>query len=146
MTKQQSVHDSFIARTRVKESSDRSFGLTVGIALAIIGGVRLYLHGLAAAEIGLFAVALLLIVTSLVAPRFLKPANRIWLKIGHLLFKIFSPVMMALIFALAIVPVGLLMQLFGKDSLHLKFDARAKTYWMEKDPPGPAPETMKYQF
>ena len=39
MNKQQSFHDSFVAQTRIKESSDRTFGLTIGIAVAIIGGI-----------------------------------------------------------------------------------------------------------
>ncbi len=97
MTKRQSFHESLRARTRVKESSDRRFGLTPGMALAVGGSVRLYVHGLSAVEIGIFA----------------------------------------------FVPAGLVRRLFGKDSLGLKFDARAETYRTEKDPS--ARETMKYQ-
>jgi cell division protein FtsW (lipid II flippase) len=146
MANQRSLHDSFTARTRIKESSDRSFGLIVGIALAIIGGVRFHLHALTAIEIGLFAAALLLIITGLVAPRLLRPANKAWLKFGRLLFMISNPVMMALIFFISFVPVGLIMRLAGKDILRLKFDARAETYWLDRNPPGPAPEMMKFQF
>ena len=146
MTKQQSLHDSFGARIRIKESSDRSFGLIVGIALAIIGGLNSYVDGLAAPAIALFAIALLLIVTALARPRALMPANRAWLKFGRLLFVIFNPIMLVLIFSLAFVPVGLIMRLIGKDILRLKFHARAETYWLDRKPPGPAPEMMKYQF
>lgn len=146
MTKRPSYHDNFRSQTQIKEGSDRSFGLTVGIVLAIIGGVRLYGHTLTVTEISFFAAALLLIVTGFVAPKLLKPANRAWLKFGRLLFMISSPVMMALIFASAFVPTGLMMRLLGKDILHLKLDAQADSYWTDKDPPGPAPESMKFQF
>ena len=146
MNNQSSFHDSFRNQIRIKESSDRSFGLTVGIALAIIAGVRFYFHTLTAIEIGIFAAAGLLIITGLVAPKLLKPANRAWLKFGRLLFTVSSPVMMALISAFAFIPMGIMMRLLGKDILRLKFDAQAGTYWTEKDPPGPAPESMKFQF
>ena len=54
--------------------------------------------------------------------------------------------MYAVIFALTIIPIGLLLRLFGKDPLRLKFDAGAKSYWIERDPPGPPPSSMPQQF
>jgi hypothetical protein len=38
------------------------------------------------------------------------------------------------------------MRLFGKDPLRLKFDSSAESYWIKRDPPGPAPESMHQQF
>ncbi len=144
MSDSQAFHESLRAQTMVKQGSDRSFGLIVGAALAIIGGIRVAGSGLSAPEIGLFAAALLLALIGLVAPKLLGPANRAWLKLGHFLFTIFSPVMMFAIFAIAFVPTGAVLRLMGKDLLGLKFDARAGTYWTKKDPP--AAESMKYQF
>jgi hypothetical protein len=40
----------------------------------------------------------------------------------------------------------LLMRLFGKDFLRLKRDPQAKSYWIERTPAGPAPDSMKNQF
>ncbi len=34
----------------------------------------------------------------------------------------------------------------GKDPLRLRFDRQAKTYWIERGPRGPAPDSMKNQF
>jgi hypothetical protein len=34
----------------------------------------------------------------------------------------------------------------GRDPLHLKFDRQAGSYWVVREPPGPAPETMTQQF
>jgi hypothetical protein len=43
-------------------------------------------------------------------------------------------------------PTGLLMRLFGKDVLRLKFDSQAETYWIPREPPGPPPDSLKQQF
>lgn len=137
-------HESFRAQSKVKKGSDRNFGLIVGTALAIIGGVRVATNGLTLSEIALFAAALLLALTGLVAPKLLGPANRAWLGLGHFLFTIVSPVMMFMIFAIAFVPTGAVLRLMGKDLLGLKFDAKADSYWTEKQPP--PPNSMKHQF
>jgi hypothetical protein len=44
------------------------------------------------------------------------------------------------------VPTGLLMRACGRDPLRLKPDPEASTYWVERDPPGPKPESMIHQF
>jgi hypothetical protein len=38
------------------------------------------------------------------------------------------------------------MRALGKDPLRLRRDPEAKTYWIDREPPGPAPETMTEQF
>ncbi|MEX0693934.1 MAG: hypothetical protein WD075_05790, partial [Rhodospirillales bacterium] len=76
----------------------------------------------------------------------LRPLNLLWFKFGLLLYKIVNPVVMALLYYTTMVPTGLLMKLFGKDPLNRTFDAEAKSYWIERDPPGPEPESMKRQF
>jgi len=43
-------------------------------------------------------------------------------------------------------PTGLIMRLFGKDPLRLRFDAEAKSYWIQREPPGPEPDSMRNQF
>ena len=53
---------------------------------------------------------------------------------------------MGLLFYLVVTPTGLVMRMLGKDLLRLRFDPQAKSYWIERRPPGPAPETMKDQF
>jgi hypothetical protein len=38
------------------------------------------------------------------------------------------------------------MRIAGKDPLRLRFDRQAKSYWIERHPPGPDPDSMKNQF
>ena len=53
---------------------------------------------------------------------------------------------MALLYYASVVPTGLIMRAMGRDMLRLKLDRDAETYWLPRQPPGPAPETMKDQF
>ena len=80
------------------------------------------------------------------APRALAPLNRLWAAFGLLLHRLVSPVVLSLLFFCTIAPVGLLMRLFGQDPLRLRRDSSAASYWVRREPPGPAPETMKNQF
>ena len=49
-------------------------------------------------------------------------------------------------FAMVFVPIGLLLRLFGKDPLRLRLDPAAQSYWIEREPPGPAADSMTNQF
>ena len=40
---------------------------------------------------------------------------------------------MLLVFFVVITPIGLMLRLFGKDILGLKFSEKVKTYWITRD-------------
>jgi hypothetical protein len=50
------------------------------------------------------------------------------------------------LFYLVITPFGLAARLLGKDFLHLRFEPQAATYWIDRRPPGPEPQSMRNQF
>ena len=76
----------------------------------------------------------------------LAPLNKWWTKLGVLLYRVVSPIALGLMFYVAVVPVGLLMRVLGKDPLRLRRDPDAASYWIDRTPPGPTPESMKNQF
>ena len=80
------------------------------------------------------------------APRLLRIPNALWQKLGRALNRIVSPIVIGFVFVTAVVPTGLLMRLFGKDPLRLRFDREATSYWIERRPPGPPGDTMPNQF
>jgi hypothetical protein len=80
------------------------------------------------------AVAFLIVPTPI--PRLLGPLNRLWLKFGLLLYKVMNPLVLGLLFFVTITPIGLVMRAFGKDFLRLRMDRSAKSYWIERAPPG----------
>ncbi len=138
------IHEDYARAGEVKSGSDRAFGMVFAVVFAVIGlwplfndgQIRLWALGMAAA----FALA------AVIAPATLKPLNRLWFRFGLLLHKIVNPLIMGLIFYLTVLPTGLIMRALGKDLLRLKFDGEAKSYWIERDPPGPEPQSMKNQF
>ena len=148
-----SMHEDYSRDEAIEGSSDRSFGLTVGGILLAIVLVRLGLQWWrsGAVTFGWFELVLggiggALFLLGLIAPAILAPLNRAWMKLGLLLFTIVNPIVLALIFLVTIVPIGLGLRLFGKDPLRLRFEPDAKSYWIERDPPGPAPDSMPQQF
>jgi hypothetical protein len=92
------------------------------------------------------AFTLIFLVASLAVPRVLAPAKRLWLKLAELLSVVVSPIMLGFMYVVAMIPVGLLIRLTGKDLLSLKRDPSARSYWINRTTGGPAPESLKDQF
>lgn len=131
----------------IKTASDRSFGLTVGGILLLIEAVRTWQSG----GVDIFGYILItigmpLFLLGLFYPKPLSFLNNAWTRLGFLLFKVFNPVVMFLIYLLTILPTGLVLRLMGKDPLRRKFQKEASSYWIKRDPAGPTPESMKNQF
>ena len=55
-----------------------------------------------------------------------RPLNRWWLKLGLLLSKVVSPIVLMLLFYVTVTPIGLLMRAIGKDPLRLRARRRGK--------------------
>lgn len=139
-----STHEDFKRDEEIKGSSDRTFGLVIGAALAVIGVLPMLGGG--SARWWLVAIGGAVAVIGLVWPAVLAPLNRLWMRFGLLLSRVTNPIVMALMFFLVLTPSGLLMRLFGNDPLRRGFDAHAATYWIERDPPGPEGDSMRNQF
>jgi len=128
----------------VRSSSDRSFGIVFAVVFAI---VALWpVAGGGAVRIWAAAVAAVFLVVALAWPAGLAPLNRLWTAFGLVLHKITNPIFMGLVFFGAVVPTALIMRALGKDPLRLRFDRGAESYWIEREPPGPAADTMNQQF
>lgn len=139
-----STHERLTHTERIEGSSDRSFGIVFAVVFAIIGLWPL----ISGAEIRLWSLAIAagFLVVALLRPRVLAPLNRLWMRFGLLLSKVVNPVIMGLLFYVTVTPMGLIMRALGKDLLRLRFEPGAKSYWIERRPPGPEPESMVNQF
>jgi hypothetical protein len=138
------LHEDLARHDEIIGSSDRSFGLMIAAVCLLIGTIRLLLgHNYAYWWLG---TGLLLLGLALFWTAPLAPLNWLWLRLGLLLYRVVNPVVMALLFVTTIIPIGLLLRLFGKDPLRLRRDAAAPTYWLPRDPPGLEPKSMTNQF
>ena len=138
------THERFGGDEGVHGSSDRAFGLVFVVIFTLLGLWPLFRGRPPRSWAVVLATAFL--GAALVKPRVLGPLNRLWLKLGLLLHAGVSPIVMALLFFGTVTPTGWLMRMLGKDPLRLRGDPDAPTYWIERRPPGPKPDTMPRQF
>ncbi|MBT4941297.1 MAG: hypothetical protein HON14_19310 [Rhodospirillaceae bacterium] len=137
-------HENLGRKDEVKSGSNKSFGLVFAVVFALIGLWQLLSDD--PVRLWAFGVAAVLVLVSFTLPQILAPFNRLWFLFGLLLHKIVSPIIMALLFFTTVTPIALIMRLLGKRPLPLEFDLEAESYWIEREPPGPEPETMTRQF
>lgn len=138
------LHEDFSREEHVKGGTDRGFGLVFAGFFAIMAALSWW-RGHAAWHYTL-PIAAAFLVVALTFPKILAPLNKLWLKFGLLLYKVMNPLVLGLLFFLTITPIGLVMRMTGKDFLRLRMDKNAKSYWIDRAPPGPPPESMKNQF
>jgi hypothetical protein len=124
--------------------SNRSFGLVMAAVAAIFGCLPLL--RLAPPHWWLIGIAVAFAAFALVVPRALYPLNYLWFRLGLLLHRVMSPLIIGAVFFLCVTPIGLILRLVGKDVLSLRRRADLASYWIARDPPGPAPGTMTNQF
>ncbi len=144
MTKKPAIHEDFARDDEVKAGTERAFGIVFAVVFTLIGLLPLWSGG--AVRWWSLIIAAAFLVAALVAPRLLAPLNRLWFLFGKALHRVINPLVMGLIFFVAVTPTALIMRLVGKDPLNRRFEPKARTYWIERTPPGPEPETMKNQF
>jgi Saxitoxin biosynthesis operon protein SxtJ len=138
------THEFHSREEPVKISSERRFGLIFCGFFALLGVLSLY-HAGTRWHYWL-PLAVLSGAVALIAPSTLAPLNRFWAKFGLLLHMVISPIVLGLLFYGCITPIGLLVRLTGRDLMRQKFDPVIKSYWIVRQPPGPAAETFKNQF
>jgi len=137
-------HETFTREEIVKTSSERAFGLVFAGFFTVVAALSIY-HGGARWPWWL-ALAALFTVVGCLLPQLLTPLNRLWVKFGLLLAAVVSPLALAIVFYLCVLPIGLIMRLVGKDLLSLRYDRDVRTYWIRRNPPGPAPQSLNRPF
>ena len=112
------------------KSSNRSFGLLFFIVFLILGlwplknGENLNYY---------FTItSLIFLILGTINSPLLTPLNKFWIKLGEILGIIISPVIMALVYFIILTPVSLIVRMFGKDLLGLKFLKKDETYWIKR--------------
>jgi len=127
-----------------KMGSERSFGVVFAIVFIIIGTAPLIRGG----ELRLWSLlaAGIFLGLGLLAPRVLRPLNILWFRFGLLLGRIIAPIVISLLFFIAVTPTALVMRLLRKDLLSLKIDRKAKSYWIDRSKTDNPMGSMKNQF
>jgi len=113
-----------------KKSSNKSFGI---LFFVVFLGLGLWpLTNDNNPNIYLIIISIIFFILGLLNSKLLSPLNSFWIKFGELLGKIIAPMVMAIIYFLILTPISLIVRLFGKDLLGLKFSKQLKTYWIKR--------------
>ncbi len=110
--------------------SNRKFGFFFAIVFVLFGIYFIFERLNTTAYVFLVFAAGFLVV-SFAKADVLLPLNKMWMRLGLLLGKIISPIVLAIIFFGLFTPISLLMRLYGRDELHLKPSNKA-SYWKQR--------------
>lgn len=144
MTDTKGLHEDLSRQDAPKAGNERGFGIVFAVVFSVIALWPL-LDG-EPPRTWAMVLAAGFLAAGLFTPGLLRPLNRVWFLFGLALHKVVNPLVMGLLFFLTVTPMALILRALGKDPLHRKFDPDAASYWIERRPPGPAPETMRQQF
>jgi len=116
-----------------EKPSERSFGVVFTIVFLLVALWSILSGG--TFHFIFFALAILLLIITWLKPGWLSKPNHYWYKLGIVLGAIIAPIIMALVFILTVVPIGLIAKLLSKDMLDQKLDPSASTYWKTRHEP-----------
>jgi hypothetical protein len=120
-------------KTKIKMSSNRSFGLVFFIVFFIVSLWPLQdINTLDQIRIIPLCISLIFLLLGVINSKLLTPLNKLWFKFGMLLGGIIAPIVMGIIYFAVVTPTGLIMKMFGYDILNKKYDKNKKTYWINK--------------
>ena len=113
-----------------QNTQNRSFGLLFFIVFLAFAFWLLIKKG----EINLYliSISLIFLILGLLNSKILTPLNKSWIKFGELLGRIIAPIVMGIVYFIILTPISLLVRLFGKDLIGMKFNKNLKTYWIKR--------------
>ena len=113
----------------MKQNNNRSFGILLFLFFMVISLWPLLSNN--ELRIWSLVIAIIFLVLVIFNPKLLSPLTKLWIKLGEIIGKFISPIIIGLIFFLILTPIGLLMKMFKKDLLNLKF-SKNDTYWVKR--------------
>ena len=119
------------AESKIKISSNRSFGLVFFVVFLIVA-----LWPLKSGEdirIWSLALSIIFFILGILNSKLLTPLNKLWFKFGILLGSIVSPIIMGIVYFAVVTPTGVLMRLLGKDLLRMSKVKNTSTYWIKRE-------------
>ncbi len=121
----------------------RKFGLTVGTAFLIFGGIALWRGRVLAAQV-LWGLGGLLILGAALLPAKLKPVERAWMAMALQISRVMTPIVMGIVYFLVLTPIALMVRIAkGNPLVHR---SGATGYWFTKGGRQGAKSDMRRQF
>lgn len=116
---------------RLTRHQGMKFAFTLGLAFAVLSALAAWRQRVLTAYV-LFVVATVLLMLGLLVPTWLGSVERAWMGLGHAIGRVTSPVVLGVIYYMALTPVAILRRTFGRSPMAR--DAKARTYWIPRAP------------
>ena len=123
----------------IKSKDNITFGILFFTFFLIVGLYPLKSNGII--RVWSIVLSLVFLITLIIKPNLFTPLNSLWIKLGILLGRIMSPIVMCLIFFFVVTPVGILIRVLKKDTIGLK--RGASSYWINRKDKA---QSMRKQF
>ena len=124
----------------IKIGTNKSFGIVFFVFFFIISILPLLNDG--NIRVWSLIISVIFLILGIFNSKILTPLNQVWFKLGILLGRFVSPVVMGIIFFAIITPTSLTMRVLQKNLLNLK-KGNKNTYWIERSK---IKSKMKNQF
>jgi hypothetical protein len=135
-----------LKKLKQDRSALRTFGLTMAVAVALIGVAMRFVGHHPHRAFWTWMAAAAFLAFGLVAPRALAGFHRLWMGLAFVLGWFVSRIILSVIFFGIITPIGVIMKIAGKDILSEKIDRNASTYWIPRDPAAEDPKRCEKPF
>jgi hypothetical protein len=122
----------------------RNFGITLGIALGVLGGLFLWREK--AYYIYFFIIAAPFLLLAFTVPVLLKPFHKVWMTLSILMGWVMTRIILIILFYGILTPIGVIARLCGKDFLDKKIDKNAKSYWVVRTSAACDKKSYEHQF
>ena len=129
--------------TGLEAREGRKFGLTVGTAFLVLGGIALWRGRVLPTQI-LWGLGGLLILGAALLPAKLKPVERAWMAMALQISKVMTPIVMGIVYFLVLTPIALVMRSTKGNPLVHRTNATG--YWFTKGEGQDAKSDMRRQF
>ncbi|WDF57277.1 hypothetical protein [Mucilaginibacter sp. KACC 22063] len=124
-----------------KWNDNRRFGL--GISFGITTATMLNRYRTGSVNLWLVGALCCLLLITLFSPVILAGPRMLIERCGRAVARVFTTVILTLLYFLVVTPLSLFNKVFKKDPLQLKFNEQAQSYWIT-DPQEPIDPTKQY--
>ncbi len=127
----------------IEKVEARKFGFIVGSIFIIMGLLSAFKDK--GINLSLIIPASILFLLALIAPGLLVPIYKAWMRLGAIIGRINSFLILSIIFYCVVTPITLIRRIFSKDSEKFAYKTAKGSYWIKRAPGNPK-EEMKRTF
>ena len=130
---------------RLSPAEGRRFGLTVGTAFLVLAAF-LWWRGRGELAVGIPALlGAVFLLGGLVLPSRMGPLQRAWMGLALAISRVTTPVLMAVLFFLVFLPMGLALRALGRNPIARR-SAGSTSFWVQRPARAEAPGERWRQF